>query len=468
MAIHNPGGTIVWRQLDAKDKPTLINALADALRDAGWTDSSVKAYVVLTFTGLPLNGQTTTLDGHVYTFVTVLSGAADEVLIGATAADCANNLADAINDNAVNEGVTYGVGTAANATLDAVVAGAAVTIEYQTAGTSGNGFTASEGLSNATLDSTVGRYGGRKLDSARTPDGLWYRVKLFDDSSYVNPRIQFSDVWETVLSPLFELGVTAGRFLNIRACRYEWEICLLGATFGGTAIQSAVPFLRDAHKPLLVSNAMDDGSGLVQITTSTPHGRATNDFVYLADGTIGGVYAPAINGSWQITVIDATNFTLQGSAWPGGVYDADSARAAGPKQIARLIWAQGDFDSTPYNNFRSQLQAVAAPFFQMFNEFSYSVSFPNNGGGRLMHRTPLGNGGNLIANFGDSYDVAEPVLCLRPQSNGAALKICAELWASFVADHAVPLDETKPVADGVHDVFQYSNDGTLSWWLWTS
>ena len=471
MAIHDPGGTIIWRSLDASSKPLFINALGDALRDAGWTDGSVSAYVVLTFTGLPSDTQTCAFDGRTYTFVTTLT-AADQVKIGATAAECASNLFDAITDNSGNEGVTYGTGTTIHATLGATVAGAQTTIYYLTAGTGGNGFAASESLSNATLDVTAGRYGGRKLTSARTPDGLWYKVYLFDDNSFGNPYIQFSDVWEQVSSPLFRIQMIAARLVNVRACRYEFETLELGvgaAGNGGTAIQSLVPFLRDGHKPYVVANAQDDGGGLVKITTNVAHGRATNDFVFIADATIGGVWSSNINGSRQITVIDSTNYTLQGSSWPGGTYDADSGRHAGPKQIARLIFAQGDNYGTQYHSFRSGLSSGAAPLWVSFNQFAWDTIPVGTASAKLMHPAAMSIGPSVvIPNWGGFYDVHEPVLTIPPTAASADRKIVGEMWASFVADHTEPLDATKAAVDGVHDVFQYTADGVFSWWLWTS
>lgn len=67
----------------------------------------------LTFTGLPADGEQVTLGTATYTFNTTLGGA-NSVLIGATSADCVDNLVAAVN---LGEGIgsTYGVGTLVNA-----------------------------------------------------------------------------------------------------------------------------------------------------------------------------------------------------------------------------------------------------------------------------------------------------------------------------------------------------------------
>ncbi len=72
----------------------------------------------LTFTGQPLNAETVTIDGIVYTYNTVL-GATNSILIGASVEASIQNLIDAITGNAVKLGDTVGLGTVAHATATA-------------------------------------------------------------------------------------------------------------------------------------------------------------------------------------------------------------------------------------------------------------------------------------------------------------------------------------------------------------
>ena len=62
---------------------------------------------------------------------------------------------------------------------------------------------------------------------------------------------------------------------------------------------------------LSVSAAADNGSGLIRITTSAVHGLATGDIVTIHD--VAGT--TEANETWQVTVIDTTNFDLVGSTF---------------------------------------------------------------------------------------------------------------------------------------------------------
>lgn len=75
--------------------------------------SGVAATTTLTSTGVAGNNETMTIGTRVYTFKTTLTGAADEILIGAAATNTLDNIKDAINGTSVSggPGTTYGTGT---------------------------------------------------------------------------------------------------------------------------------------------------------------------------------------------------------------------------------------------------------------------------------------------------------------------------------------------------------------------
>lgn len=76
-------------------------------------------------------------------------------------------------------------------------------------------------------------------------------------------------------------------------------------------------FIDKATLIATISHVDDNGSGLIRVT-STAHGLTTNDTVFIAG--VGGT--TEANGTWAVTVVSTTQFTLQSStyanAWTGG------------------------------------------------------------------------------------------------------------------------------------------------------
>jgi hypothetical protein len=83
-------------------------------------------------------------------------------------------------------------------------------------------------------------------------------------------------------------------------------------------------FLTRTTESVAVAGATNN-AGEIQIETSAAHGRSTGDFIFIS-GVGGTVEA---NGGWLITVIDATNFTLDGSTF------ANAYTSGGTVQIGR-------------------------------------------------------------------------------------------------------------------------------------
>ncbi len=94
------------------------------------------AVASLNFTGIPGLNETLLLGDNTYKFVSSLTGAAYEVLRGATGALSAANLLAAIN-GAAGAGVTYGLGTPQSRHSSATLAGAVLTLTAKAQGSSG-------------------------------------------------------------------------------------------------------------------------------------------------------------------------------------------------------------------------------------------------------------------------------------------------------------------------------------------
>lgn len=86
-----------------------------------WSVSSgANAARVLTYTDVPADGETVTIGSKTYAFKTVLTPAANEVLIGATDDDSYQNLVDAINGTGI-PGTGYAAATLVNTDVAAVI-----------------------------------------------------------------------------------------------------------------------------------------------------------------------------------------------------------------------------------------------------------------------------------------------------------------------------------------------------------
>lgn len=106
---------------------------------------------------------------------------------------------------------------------------------------------------------------------------------------------------------------------NLDAIYNGWtnrSLSVLQAISFGTAKYTAAAtaaraLLTGTNTTVTVTNAVNNGSGLIQITTGTAHGRTTGDKVFIS-GILGTTEA---NGGWRVTVIDATTIDLQASTF---------------------------------------------------------------------------------------------------------------------------------------------------------
>ena len=151
---------------------------------------ATEAKGTLSFTANPTAEETVTVGSVTYKFVSDLA-AANDVLLGDSAAATAANLVAAIN-GAEGAGTTYGEGTVANAAATAALTVDVVTVTAVAAGASGNSV-ALESTSGSVDASGATLTGGGA--SAETPDvGATYYVSAIikKDASYYVPR-RFAD-----------------------------------------------------------------------------------------------------------------------------------------------------------------------------------------------------------------------------------------------------------------------------------
>lgn len=117
--------------------------------------ATVKAKAKLTFSGLPLDAETVTINGKVYTFQDTLTDVDGHVLIGADAEETIDNLVAAINGE-TGAGTTYAASTVAHTTVTAAKSGTDKCILTAIiGGTLGNAYTLAEAATNVARDAAT-------------------------------------------------------------------------------------------------------------------------------------------------------------------------------------------------------------------------------------------------------------------------------------------------------------------------
>ena len=159
------------------------------------------ATALLTFSGVPDPDEELTIGDDVYTFVSALSGAAYEVLIGASATATAAALEAALNSGD-GAGLLYGLGTAQSRHVSAVAAAGAVTLTASAPGPSG----ALTSLSGTVTNLTITGFSGGK-DGGIQPL-CWPRTGAYDQQG--NEIVGLPDRLKQAVSEYAVRAISAG------------------------------------------------------------------------------------------------------------------------------------------------------------------------------------------------------------------------------------------------------------------
>ncbi len=146
---------------------------------------------------------------------------------------------------------------------------------------------------------------GVTVDPSVTPTATPGWLDILADSTYNVQRIGATYAANSVILTNTS-GSSYGPYV---AGTYHVANPATGATYTNTASVTI-------NAATLVGSGVSTTTGasvLIKVTTVGAHGRATGDYVTIA-GVVGNT---AANGTWQITVVDATNFTLNGSTGNG-------------------------------------------------------------------------------------------------------------------------------------------------------
>jgi len=476
MGIQYAGGTIVNATYTTGSSTMSVDVetqLLSNLATAGWTNTQTPATDTLTFVGQPTDGQTVTLDSggnqRIYTFKNALS-AANQVLIDANLAASIDNLKQAINHGA-GEGTKYGTGTTINGTMSATATATTLTVSYKTGGSDGNQAPVSTTVTGATWAASTLSGGLNSLLSAKTPQGLQMRFIVYVEAgSFYNPgaklRVKLANRYTDFSMGGLDLSGSsvppATTQFRIIANKYQFFHFQVGsrpqATAGGW-IAGGVPYLPTFMQPIALTAATN--ATPIVCTSATAHGLSTGHQVRIA-GAVGNT---AANGNWTVTVVDASNFSLNTSVG-NGTYTANSAYFASITAQDRIVdagWLQ--YTSPGAGSHWGGSQYCQNFSHHFTNNFQNSAPYSDNSAQVFLYpiTTLLGNTSDMPW-YNNSYLMLEPVVVWGYQA-GTTGRIIGQLWDAVVIRRSVSLDTTASFDTPAHTFFTVGADGTTGYSL---
>jgi hypothetical protein len=141
------GNTIF--EIDTNGAVTVGNVAVDLS-----TSSAAAAGAVLTLSGNAVAAETVTIGAVVYTWATTPTTTANQVKVGASAAESIDNLVAAIN-LAAGAGTLYGSATVIHPTVSAVRSASTCVLTAKVKGTAGNALASTETMTNAAFGGAV-------------------------------------------------------------------------------------------------------------------------------------------------------------------------------------------------------------------------------------------------------------------------------------------------------------------------
>jgi hypothetical protein len=341
--------TLVFANIDGEVVATHIANINTQLVAAGWTSTAVAATQSGTFTGAPANNQTVTIGSTVYTYKTVLTGAAFEIFIGANVTENAANLAAAINAGA-GAGSLYGTGTTAHPDVTATSSSGTITITAASSGTAGNAIATTETLNNFTWVAAATAGGGYTLLSAASHP-CKYRLLLYVYANASGAPFYRVSAEDTTKNVNFGwLTLATGRTFAIRATSYDCWIIRTDSNSRDFFYCGAL-WNPAEWGPLTVTTI---GAGATTTLTVVGHGFSTADNVTLS-GFSGDANWLAQNGkTYACTVTGPNTFTIPLDS--SGFATGTPGYAASFRQIGLSLVACGSYlAGTVGGTFRNNL-----------------------------------------------------------------------------------------------------------------
>lgn len=371
MALIYTGGPYVNTTAVVSTPDDLLNALQTNLTGAGWTATAFNESWEFQFTGQPAPGGTITLAGVVYTAVAALGGAND-FLIGPTALQTYRNLQAAVN-GLPGLGTVYGVGTSPNptATILSVTNDGYVLVSKITPGT----YAAALALTNTVTFTTTGFMRGFIFTPPASTQGLQWsvigawgevaggadQVRMYiSQPSLVARSYHFPETNATVVNSDLNgdrLKIAPATSYRIQASPGYLFVYVDGISAAGCQFKfwgGGVAYVSSPSSLGVTVTGVASNGGLVQITTSAPHGLVTGDSVCCRG--VSGVQNANFTG--VVTVNTATIFTFDLATFTGAYVSGGivgKVNGAGSGSIAEFIWSAYGQGGLPYCWFRGSL-----------------------------------------------------------------------------------------------------------------
>lgn len=426
MAIAYAGGTYDDRSVivSASSTADLVPSITAGLTAAGWTVSNLSEWNWFGSTSSsaqPSDTQTCTINGRAYTFKTTLSGAADEIKIGASAKETMENFKAAINAEA-GAGTKYGTGTTVNADVTAALvstgdsANAVPLMVVYTKGTLSlavSDTVTNWSWTNATLASVLYKcvsatnenynritmYIGARPGGVTTDYGAWISNK--DQSQWTGRGQQ-------------TLSIANGETWRTLSHRYGFHSFKTGSYNGnGTGLSCEllyIPTFQRCNSVTAATNATP-----IAITTAADHGYSTGDSViirYVEGNT-------AANGTFTITVTGTNTFTLNASVGSGafsGSLGIVANQTAPRTEVLELLTANFPTSATGgFNTSSTAYSANATPVHTIANGALYNNQTVNI----ALFNKPADTGNNKFAWVSGAGVAFEPLLIYTTLFGGA-------------------------------------------------
>lgn len=255
----------------------------------------VYASAMLTFSSTgPVNNDTVTINGLVYTFKSAAPAIARDVALGATAALSAQNLADAINANQATVGVAYYAATVRHPDVVAIMTTTLIlTVQSRVHGMAGNSITLTEASTNVVASGATLAGGAATIYASATE-------LRFNSSSLRHNKVTVVSAEirpDRTVSDLVKVGIGAAGEVAHELHYGDLNNIMLSGLQGGTFTT--------------VSSVATDWSfaagGVLTKGASMPAGLTGAKWV-----KISGFVNPLLNGIKRVMAVGALTLTIEG------------------------------------------------------------------------------------------------------------------------------------------------------------